>query len=147
MLYLILIILSLLLFGGFLMLTNFERKRGLRVVGAWRNALDAKVSRATFIATHVDWGAFSRHLAGTFLERVLHDIAHTILRFVRTTERLLTRAVKYLRARRGITAPLETEGEEKPSALQEGLHRVRSALRNARNASRKPARKKAQDAE
>jgi len=140
-LYLILIGLSLILFGGFLALTAFERGRGLRVAGVYRNKLDAKVSRVMFIAQHVDWGAFTRHLVGTVLERVLHDIAHFILRIVRTTERLLTRAVKALRERRGITVPLETEGEEKPDMFQTSVHRVRMALRNARAASRKPARR------
>ncbi|MES2931716.1 MAG: hypothetical protein V4682_03410 [Patescibacteria group bacterium] len=142
MLYLILIGLSLILFGGFIALTAFERRRGLRVAGIYRNKLDAKVSRAAFIATHVDWGAFTKHLLGTVLERVLHDVAHFVLRIVRTTERLLTRTVKALRERRGITVPLETEGEEKPGILQTSAHRVRVALRNARAASRKPARRK-----
>lgn len=142
MLYIILIAVALILFGGFIALTAFERKRGLRVAGAYRNKLDAKVARATFIATHVDWGAFTRHLLGTVLERVLHDVAHFVLRIVRITERLLTRTVKALRERRGITAPLETSGEEKPGMLDAGMRRVRSALRSARAASRKPARAK-----
>ena len=102
MIYLILIGLSLALFGGFLVLVSFERSRGLRVAGEVRNKLDKKVARATFIAQHVDWGAFLRHLVGSAAERTAHDIAHSILRFVRTTERLLTRFVKYLRERRGM---------------------------------------------
>lgn len=142
MLYLILIGISLILFGGFIALTAFERRRGLRVAGVYRNKLDARVSRAVFIAMHVDWGAFTRHLLGTVLERVLHDVAHFVLRIVRTTERLLTRTVRALRERRGITVPLESEGEEKPGILQTGAHLVRVALRNARAASRKPLRAK-----
>lgn len=142
MLYIILIGLSLILFGGFITLTAFERKRGLRVAGVYRNKLDTKVSRAAFVASHVDWGAFTRHLLGTVLERVLHDVAHFVLRFVRTTERLLTRTVKGLRERRGITVPLESEGDEKPGILQTGAHRIRAALRSARAASRKPMRVK-----
>lgn len=129
------------------MLTAFERKRGLRVAGVYRNKLDAKVSRAAFIATHVDWGAFTRHLLGTVLERVLHDAAHFVLRIVRTTERLLTRTVKGLRERRGITVPLESEGDEKPGILQESAHRIRVALRSARAAARKPTRRKQPEAE
>lgn len=141
MTYIILIIVSLVLLGGFLLLARFEQKRGLRVAGAYRNRLDAKVSRATFILTHVDWGAFVRHLAGTALERVLHDIAHSILRIVRTAERLLTRAVKGLRERRGIVAPLDTEAEGKENPLKAGIKKIQTALRNARAASRKPRRK------
>lgn len=147
MLYIILIGLTLILFGGFIMLTAFERKRGLRVAGVYRNKLDTKVSRAAFVASHVDWGAFTRHLLGTVLERVLHDVAHFVLRFVRTTERLLTRTVKGLRERRGITVPLENEGDGKPGILQTSVHRIRTALRSARVAARKPLRRKLPEAE
>ncbi len=139
MLYLILIAASLILLGGFLLLVGFERKRGLRVAGVWRNKLDKKIGRAVFIAKHVDWGAFFKHLVGTLTERVLHDVAHVVLQLVRTTERVLTRTVKSLRERRGISVS-EEAGEEKASPFQAGLLKVRTALRNARTASRKPAR-------
>jgi hypothetical protein len=140
MLYLILIGISLILFGGFLMLASFERRRGMRIAGVWRNKLDAKVARMAFIASHVDWGAFVKHLVGTALERVLHDAAHVVLRVVRTIERLLTRAVKSLRERRGILpAEDEREGEETP--FQAGVQKMRAALRNARIASRKPRKR------
>lgn len=145
--YLILIGLSLILFGGFIALTAFEHRRGLRIAGEYRNKLDAKVARVAFIATHVDWGAFTRHLLGTVLERALHDVAHFVLRIVRTTERLLTRTVKALRERRGITVPLESEGNEKPGILQESAHRIRLALKSARTAARKPSRRKLPEGE
>lgn len=128
MIYLILIGLSLALFGGFLVLVSFERSRGLRVAGAVRNRLDKKVARAAFIAQHVDWGAFTKHLVGSAAERTAHDIAHSILRFVRTAERLLTRIVKRLRERRGI--PVEDTGEE-TGTLQRTIRKVRSAVRSA----------------
>lgn len=135
MLYLILIGISLILFGGFLALVSFERSRGLRVAGVVRNKLDKKVARAAFVARHVDWGAFTRHLVGSALERFAHDLAHGILQIVRITERLLTRAVRYLRERRGI--PVEADGDAHP--VQNALLKARTALRNARKASRKPA--------
>lgn len=138
MLYLILIAVSLILLGGFLVLVSIERKRGLRVAGALRNRLDAKVSRVAFIVQHVDWGAFVKHLVGTVFERVAHDIAHGVLRAVRFVERLLTRTVRQLRARRGM--PVDVE-EEDTGVLRTGINRVRQALRNARAASRKPARR------
>lgn len=147
MTYLIILLVSLVLFIGFLVLTAFEKKRGLRVAGMLRNKLDVRTSRAAFVVSHVDWGAFLKHLLGTVLERVLHDVAHVVLRIVRTMERLLTRTVKALRERRGITAPLETEVEEKPSILQAAAQRVRMALRDARAASRKPVHRKDPDRE
>jgi hypothetical protein len=140
MLFIILIAVSLILLGGFLLLVSFERGRGLRIMGDWRNSLDRKVGRAAFVASHVDWGAFVKHLASTFTERVLHDVAHLVLRLVRIMERLLTRIVKSLRERRGIPA-LEDEAEGKANPFQASVLKVRTALRNARRAARKPARK------
>lgn len=145
MTYLILIAVSLMLLGGFLMLAAFERSRGLRIAGDFRNRLDKRIARLSFIARHVDWGAFVKHLAGTIFERVLHDVAHAVLRVVRITERLLTRMVKSLRERRGIGAP-EEESEEEAHPLQAGIARVRTALRHARAASRKPAKRELPEA-
>lgn len=117
-----------------MVLVSFERSRGLRVAGEVRNKLDKKVARATFIAQHVDWGAFLRHLVGSAAERTAHDIAHSILRFVRTTERLLTRFVKYLRERRGM--PIE-EAHEDQNTLQRALGKFRTAVRSATHRKQK----------
>ena len=134
MINLILIGVTAALLGGFLLLAALERGREVRVLGAWRSALDKKVSRAAFVATHVDWGAFARHLAGTATERVLHDIAHSILQMVRMTERLLTRAVKNLRERRGI--PTDEPEDAPASPIARSIDKVRTALRNSRKAPR-----------
>ncbi|HEY0948539.1 MAG TPA: hypothetical protein VGE53_03630 [Candidatus Paceibacterota bacterium] len=138
MIYLIFIGVSALLLGGFFLLIAVERNSGNRVLGSFRAKLDRKVSRTAFIATHVDWGAFARHLAGTALERVLHDIAHTILQMVRATERILTRAVKTLRERRGMPVA-EEDSQDAASPLARSLDRVRTALRSARKAPRNKA--------
>jgi hypothetical protein len=134
MMYAILFGASLLLLGGFLMLVALERAKGVRVAAAGRRALDRKVARLAFIVRHVDWGAFVKHLTGTALERVLHDVAHGILRIVRITERLLTRTVRTLRERRGLA--VEETPQEDASRFARGLEKVRLALRN----SRRPAR-------
>ena len=128
MIYLILIGISLALLGAFLVLVSFERSRGLRVAGELRNTLDKKVARAAFIAQHVDWGAFVRHLVGSAAERTAHDLAHSVLRFVRTAERLLTRFVKYLRERRGM--PTEEPGEDQ-GGFQKVFGKMRTAVRSA----------------
>jgi len=137
MTYLILIAVSFLLLGGFLLLTAFERGRGLRVAGVWRNRLDAKTARMMFVVRHVDWGAFVRHLAVTAFERVAHDLAHATLVLVRALERLLTRMVKYLRERRG-ASPLPEDGTSERPVERAMLH-VRAALRKARFAKRERA--------
>jgi len=141
MTYIILIAVSLILLGGFMLLTAFEHSRKLRVAGALRNRLDAKVARAAFVIRHVDWGAFVKHLAVTAFERAAHDLAHAVLVLVRSLERALTRAVKYLRARRG-AAPLPEDGSsERP--LERAMLHVRAALRNARFVKRQRAREAA----
>lgn len=139
MIYFILIGISLILFGGFLVLVSFERARGLRIAGVYRNKLDKKVARAVFVAQHVDWGAFTRHLLGTAIERLAHDIAHGTLRIVRTTERTLTRFVKHLRERRGMTVD-ETALDDESHPFRTGINKLRYALRSARKASRKPTK-------
>lgn len=140
MIYGILIGLSFALLGGFLMLTAFEGKRGLRVAGAFRNKLDAQVARVAFIATHVDWRAFFRHLLGTLFERAVHDIASGTLGFVRSVERILTRTVRSIRARRGLEAPEEIPAEA-PNPVMARIEKVRAAVLAARQAARKPRKK------
>ncbi|MBU1292499.1 hypothetical protein KJ819_00340 [Patescibacteria group bacterium] len=130
MTYLIIIGISLTLFGGFLLLTVFEKSRGLRVAGRVRNYLDARTSRTLFIVSHVDWSAFIKHLVVSGTERVAHDVAHAVLSVVRTIERLLTRAVKKLRERRGVSAPLEDTSESK--LFERMLLRMRRTLRSTR---------------
>ncbi len=130
MTYLISILVSLALFVGFLLLTLFEKKRGLRVAGELRNKLDAKVSRALFVLSHVDWSAFLKHLVVTGTQRIAHDVAHATLLAVRTVERLLTRAVKYLRERRG-AGPLP-ESSEQLRPLERSLAYLKRSIRQAR---------------
>ena len=143
MLHAILFGIALILFGGFLLLVALERKKGVRVAGGMRAALDKKVGRAAFIARHVDWGAFVRHLAGTALERVLHDVAHAVLQFVRASERVLTRAVRRLRERRGLAAEGAQDAEERPtSPIARGIEKVRRAWRSSRRAPRPKALRK-----
>ena len=132
--YFIIIGLSFLLLGGFLLLTAFEGRKGFRALGGVRGRLDRTMSRATFIAQHVDWRAFARELAATVFERVVHDVAHTSLRIVRTIERALTRVVRFLRERRGL--PLE-DGQER-SPLARGAEKVRAALRRSRRTPERP---------
>lgn len=128
MIYLILIGTSIALFAGFLALVSFERSRNARIAGGARNKLDKRVARATFIAQHVDWGAFLKHLLGSAAERTAHDVAHGVLRFVRSAERLLTRFVKYLRARRGM--PTE-DAQEDQGSVARIFRKVRTAVRRA----------------
>lgn len=54
-----------------------------------------------------------KHQLQTTLEKVLHDIAHTILMAIRMIERWLTRMVRSLRERRGEIAA-RTEGVPLP---------------------------------
>lgn len=98
--YLIFIALTLALLGGFLLLTNYEMRRGIRTFPRQRALLDEKVARAEFILEHVDLGAFVREELRRVLHRVGHDIAHLSLLTVRAAERLLTRLVRRLRAYR-----------------------------------------------
>lgn len=125
--------------GGFLILVMVERRAGVRMLASWRRALDVRARRAAFILAHVDWAAFSQHLVRTAIERVLHDTAHSILRLVRTIERILTRAVKRLRERRGLTEFPE-EDESKPSRVPVVTRAWQRTMRTVRTAARRTRR-------
>jgi len=100
--YLIAILITVLLFAGFMALTSIERRRGTRYFEGERADLDRTVRRAAFVFEHVDFGSFLRHLVVSTLETLAHEIAHLTLLAVRFLERSLTRAVKNLRGRRAV---------------------------------------------
>ncbi|KND47567.1 MAG: hypothetical protein AB199_04000 [Parcubacteria bacterium C7867-004] len=139
MLYLILIGLSLILFGGFLLLTAFERSRGMRMAGIARNRLDAHMARLSFIIAHVDWSAFAKHLAGSLASRVMHDVTHAILVLVRSLERILTRTVKGLREKRENPGAVAVE---EMSLQDRAMVRVKRALAYAKKTRTRASRKR-----
>jgi len=95
--------LSIVLVGGFFVLTTYEQRRGTRVFAEYRMRLDAFVTRVLFITTHVDFEAFLRETLRIVGARIVHDLAHIMLLLVRAAERLLTRLVRHLRARHEIS--------------------------------------------
>ena len=95
--YLIAIAVSLLMLAGFLLLTRYETGRGVRFFGTTRARFDADIERIEFILAHIDLAAFLREEARRRGARLSHDTAHLTLRFVRSIERLLSRAVRRLR--------------------------------------------------
>lgn len=105
MVFVAVIALSLALFAGFLLLTRYEARRGARFFAASRDALDAKIERAAFIATHVNFESFLRDTLRALAAYAAHDLAHFTLLLVRFAERLLTRAVRHLRVNHQIVAP------------------------------------------
>lgn len=102
MAYLVFILLSVVLFVGFFVLTWYEGGRGVRVLAARRTRLDERVARAEFILAHVDFRAFAQEELKRFAHYVGHEAAHLSLRIVRAAERLLTRLVRHLRAQRTV---------------------------------------------
>jgi len=116
MIHLISILVASALFFGFLLLTAYESRRGVRFFPAFRYKLDARVARTQFLIEHIDWGAFTAHLTRTSLTTVAHDVAQGTLMIVRSAERNLTRAVSALRTRReGLPAPKGNEFLSKTS--------------------------------
>ena len=104
MTYLVVILITLALLGGFLALTDYEARRGARFFAPRRAHLDEGVERVEFILQHVDLGAFLREEMRRLFTRVSHDVAHFSLQAVRVTERLLTRTVMYLRSKHSADA-------------------------------------------
>lgn len=96
---LIILLASVVLLIGFLVLTRYEARRGMRYFAGEREFLDTQVMRIQFIIEHVDLAAFLRDEIRHLANRLGHSIVHISLLGVRAVERLLTRLVKLLRTR------------------------------------------------
>lgn len=105
MAYLIFIISTIVLLGGFIGLVAYETQHSVRLFAHARTRLDLLITRIEFIRAHVDLKAFLREETSRIVQRVVHDAVHASLRAVRAIERLLTRLIRSLRAeQRTITA-------------------------------------------
>jgi hypothetical protein len=109
--HLIVLLVSLALLAGFFLLTQHEARQGVRFFAARRDAFDTQVERIEFVVEHVDLGAFAREEIRHATNRTGHAIANLSLQAVRAVERLLTRAVRYLRVRHEVAAPRESARE------------------------------------
>ncbi len=128
MLYLTILLAAILLFLGFIILVAAEGKRGIRFLEDNRARLDTQVARALFVASHIDWSAFTKHLIREGAERAAHDAAHAILVLVRFLERMLTRAVRALRERRSGIAPVPHTN----STFDTMIAKLKSAVHHSR---------------
>ncbi len=108
--YLIAVVLSVALFGGFLALLAWEQKRGMRLVAIRRAAFDTRVEQVTLVLTHSDLVPSLETEVRAFGQWFIHEVAHFSLMVVREVERVLTRLVKYLRTRQS-AAPVAPLGE------------------------------------
>jgi len=104
MIYLFSVVLSFILFGGFLALTAYETKRGERFFAPRRRMIDGEAERFAYAVSHIDLAAFVRTGLRALIARLAHDIAHGSLIAVRSVEKLLTRAVRALRIHHASTA-------------------------------------------
>ena len=93
------ILISLGLLVGYVGFLALESRRGARFFESRRTRLDQAVGQGMFVLTHVDFAGFVREEAMRFAHRLTHDMAHLSLTSIRILERLLTRLVRYLRAR------------------------------------------------
>lgn len=96
---LVAIVVSGLLFAGFLMLTLAEAKSGRRAFAPLRARLDTEVAHAAGIVRRAEFGALFFHGIRAGLEYLVRTTVHGILAAVRAAERLLTRAARELRTR------------------------------------------------
>lgn len=100
MTYVFFIAIAAILFGGFLALTAHEARRGKRYAADRRAAFDATVLDFIFVTSHTDFPAYVQRLLRALAARLAHDAAHAGLVIVRFLERVLTKAVRALRAER-----------------------------------------------
>lgn len=125
---LIFVIATLGLLVGFVALTRYETRRGARFYASERARLDRSVERVEFILAHVNLLAFARDETRHFLSRAGHDIAHITLIVVRAVERLLTHAVRRLRA----SPEIDTSSRETAREFVKTLSDFKSNLQATR---------------
>ena len=133
MLLLIIVFATVVLFAGFLSLTAFEARSGMRVLGGARGRLDAQVSRAAFIFKNVDMTAFLSQVVKDSVAHFVHFIAHLSLLFVREIEKTLTQLVRYLRGRRAAMNGITTSAGE-TSPFVETMAYFKHTLRRSKQA-------------
>ncbi|MCX6787426.1 MAG: hypothetical protein NTY93_02825 [Candidatus Kaiserbacteria bacterium] len=100
--YFIFIFIALAFFIGFLVLSDYEMRHGVRLFAHARARLDEHIERIEFILAHVDFGAFAREEMYRIAHLVAQEVAHLTLQIVRAVERLLTRLVRHLHTQRAI---------------------------------------------
>lgn len=88
--------------AGFLMLSDYETRRGLRFFAPVRTRFDKRVDQIEFILTHVDFKSFLRAETLRIGGLIVHDVVHISLQVVRMLERLLTRLVRHFRIRHSV---------------------------------------------
>jgi hypothetical protein len=112
MAYLIFVLVTIVLLVGFFVLSDYETRRGTRVLAQQRDQLDMSVTQIEFVLANVDIAEFLREEFKIIAERIAHDVAHISLTAVRAVERVLTRFVRRLRMEHKVdTGPRENARE------------------------------------
>lgn len=112
MAYLIFVIIALALFVGFLLLSGYEARRGVRAFARTRARLDENAERIGFILAHTNFDSFMREEMHYIARRIAHAVAHISLQAVRATERFLTHLVRYLHTEHAVDiVPRENAGK------------------------------------
>ncbi len=128
MIYLILIGLTFVLSGGFLVLSAYEQTREARYYEEYRARLDKQVKRIMFIIEHVDFVAFAKDESLRIAGKVSHFVAHLSLQAVREVERVLTRLVRYLRVHHHVEIRPAAETREFVKTLSDFKERLKDTM-------------------
>jgi hypothetical protein len=127
--YLAFNLIALALLVGFVALTAYEERRGVRLFAQARSGLDARIARIAYVLAHVDLQAFVREELRRTAKRLGHFLVALSLRAVRTIERLLTRLIMYLRTRHPVDAPQGEEARPFVKALSDFKDRLKKKTR------------------
>jgi hypothetical protein len=111
MILIIAIAVSSILLGGFILLTLFEAKNGMRVLAPLRARLDARIGHVAGVVRKLDSGTFSDRLR-VISAYLVHECVHAVLLAVRAFERLLTQTVRALREHRFQTPHVKNEEDK-----------------------------------
>lgn len=132
MIPLIFILVSLVLYAGFLVLTAIEVKNGKRAFVRTRTAFDRGMGRVNFVLEHVDLPGYLRDTSHEVAVRSAHGFVRGVLVAVRFVERLLTRLVRALREHSATSMAAVVSGQEAHSPFIRAIRHVKDELRNGR---------------
>jgi len=97
MVYLVIELVLIALFAGFILLTQYEKHRGVRFASKFRNGIDIFATKIAFIKNHVDFADFVKD---TFPSRIVFEAMMNAVRHPEATKIVTTSHIQWHLKRR-----------------------------------------------
>lgn len=101
---LVALVVAIVLFSGFLLLTAREMHTGQRLFGVWRGAVDDKLSALLELREKVSFRVIALHFVQSITRRFMHEVLSVSLAALKVIERALLRIGSYMHSH-ALSAP------------------------------------------